>query len=186
MWPSLDFRPEAHSTHGSWLGMYGNMHVIGLYFRQKPGCSCRCFLMSPVQHIETLLLYAKKNNDSSRYFTELCLFCPLDASPFDLSRQAFSVCDPKSGQKLPRQHRWRWHWPNHAMPGIFILLLYLLSGQKHSWFTWNWDIPAVVVQRCVFNVCNKSIYIYIDTDRHWPALICRVSKSSSLAMFKQV
>ena len=99
MWPSLDLRPAAHSTHGSWLGMYGNMHVIGLYFRQKPGCSCRCFLMSPVQHIETLLLYAK-NNDSSRYFTDLCLFCPLDASPFDLSRQAFSVCDPKSGQKF--------------------------------------------------------------------------------------
>ena len=80
MWPSLDFRPEAHSTHGSWLGMYGNMHVIGLYFRQKPGCSCRCFLMSPVQHIETLLLYAKKTmtvHDISRNFAYFAHWMPV-------------------------------------------------------------------------------------------------------------
>lgn len=175
MWPSLDLRPAAHSTHGSWLGMYGNMHVIGLYFRQKPGCSCRCFLMSPVQHIETLLLYAKKTmtvHDISRTFAYFAHWMPVLLT-FLVRPSRFVI--QNQARNLPRQHRWRWHWPNHAMPGIFILLLYLLSGQKHSWFTWNWDIPAVVVQRCVFNVCNKSIYIYIDTDRLWFAECLRVA-----------
>jgi hypothetical protein len=174
MWPSLDLRPAAHSTHGSWLGMYGNMHVIGLYFRQKPGCSCRCFLMSPVQHIETLLLYAKKQWQFTIFHGPLLIlptgcqsFWPFSSGLLGLwSKIRPEICRVNIGEddidQTMQCREYLYCYCTYYLGRNILGLLGIETFQQ-------------LLFKGVFSMFAINRYIYIDTDRLWFAECLRVA-----------